>query len=154
VSLVASGRLSVRLIVDGGLSFAFLPVFCIAGFWIVYLGFRERPLAFATALDLFSIGQLPWLLWLIALGTVCAVVEPRRIGPWIRPLELSLVVPTLWSGILDFHFFREAMARKPRAAIRDLLFYRALAWGAATAYFLGIAIWYEVVPEAIGWLKP
>jgi hypothetical protein len=152
VSLTASGRLSVRLIADGALSFAFLPVFAIGGFSILYLAVRERPVRFARALDLFFIGQTPWLVWLIALATVCAAIEPRRLRPWIWPLELSLAIPALWSAVMDYHFFREVMARAPHAAVRDLLVYRALGWSAATAYFLGIAIWYDVVPAMIGWL--
>ena len=155
VSLAASGRLSVRLIVDGSLSFAFLPVFAVAGFAVLYHAARApRPVTFAPALGLFATGQAPWLLWLILLATVTAMVRPRELGPWLVPLELSLAVPAVWSGIIDFQFFRQVLARPPRAAIRDVMLYRLLAWGASTAYFLGIAIWHDVVPQAIKWLSP
>jgi hypothetical protein len=154
VSLGVSGRFSLRLIADGAASFTFLPIFCVAGFSTAYFISRERPLPFARALDLFLTGLLPWLLWLIALGTICTIVPPRRLGPWIGPLEVSLAVPAIWSAVLDFHFFREVMARTPRAATWDLLVYRAVAWGGSTAYFLGIAIWYEVVPIVIRWIRP
>jgi hypothetical protein len=152
VSLGASGRLSLRLIADGALSFAFLPAFSVIGFAIVYHLHRQRPVPFWRGLDAFLTGQLPWLLWLFLLAAVCAVVEPRRLGPWILPLELSVAIPVIWSSVADFTFFREVMGRTGAAAVRDLLLYRALAWGAATAYFFGIAIWGEVVPAAIGWL--
>jgi hypothetical protein len=154
VSLVASGRLSLRLIADGSLSFAFLPTFAVAGFAAVY--FASRPdltMTFTRALDLFTIGQLPWLLWLLLLATISSFVPPRQLGPWIVPLELALAVPAVWSGIIDFYFFREVLARPRRAALRDLLLYRLLAWGASTAYFFGIAIWHELVPQAIKWVS-
>jgi hypothetical protein len=152
VSLLTSGRVTARLIADGMLSFAFLPVCCLAGFATTYFGRREPPLTFARALDLFMTGLLPWILWLIVLAAVCSLVRPRAIGPLIWPLEVSLAVPALWSFVVDFHFFREAMGRTAGAAFRDLLLYRLVAWGGATTYFLGIAIWYEVVPELIRWI--
>jgi hypothetical protein len=151
VSLVASGRLSVRLVADGAVSFAFLPVCCVAGFAIVYFRRRDCPPPFARALDIFLSGQLPWLLWLIALAGLCSVVPPRGLGPWLLPLEVSIAIPAVWSGVADFHFFRQVMARAPRAAVLDLLLYRAVAWTAAAAYFFGIAIWYEVIPAVIEW---
>jgi hypothetical protein len=153
VSLIASGRLSVRLIADGSLSFAFLPAFAVAGFAIVYVVRRDRPAAFGRALDLFLIGQMPWLIWLIVFASVGTIVEPRRIGPWLRRLEWSLIVPFVWTAIIDFHFFKQVMARASGAAVLDLVLYRAIAWGAATLYFFGIAIWYEVVPVVVDWLK-
>ena len=38
------------------------------------------------------------------------------------------------------------------AATRDVVLYRLIGWGGATTYFLGIAIWYEVVPTALKWI--
>ena len=46
---------------------------------------------------------------------------------------------------------REVMGRSTGAATRDVVLYRLVGWGGATAYFLGIAIWYEVVPTALKW---
>jgi hypothetical protein len=152
VSLLASGRLSLRLILDGVLSFAFLPATTVAGLAVVYYGHRDRALPFYRALDLFLAGLIPWFLWLLVLGTVCSFVPPRHLEPWFSPIEFSLLVPVVWSTVLDFHFFREAMGRSARAAIGDLLSYRLVAWGGATAYFFGIAIWYEIVPIVFGWL--
>ena len=152
VSLGASGRLTLRLIADGAVSFAFLPFFVVAGFAVVYFSRADRPLRFAGALDLFLTGLLPWLLWLLGLGVICSIVPPRRFGPWIQPLEISLILPAVWSTVLDFHFFREVMGRSTGAATRDVVLYRLIGWGGATAYFLGIAIWYEVVPTALKWI--
>jgi hypothetical protein len=151
VSLGASGRLTLRLITDGAVSFVFLPFFVVVGFGVVYFSRADRPLTFARALDLFLTGLLPWLLWLLALGIICSFVPPRRFGPWIYPLEISLILPAVWSAVLDFRF-REVMGRSTGAATRDVVLYRLVGWGGATAYFLGIAIWYEVVPTALKWI--
>jgi hypothetical protein len=153
VSLLGSGRLSVRLIADGAVSFAFLPAFVVAGLAAVYFSRADRRLPFARALDFFSTGLLPWLLWLVGLSAVCSIVPPRQLGPWIWPLEISLLVPAAWSCVIDFHFFREAMGLPARAALRDLALNRVVAWGGATAYFLGIAIYYEIVPVVIKWIR-
>lgn len=151
LSFSASGRLSLRLILDGAVSFAFLPAFAVIGFAAVYFSRGDRPLPFPRALDLFLTGLSPWILWLVVFSTICAIVPPRRFGPWIWPLEISLLVPAVWSVVLDFHFFSEPLACSWRAATRDILLYRLIAWCGATAYFFGIAIWYEVVPLVIGW---
>jgi hypothetical protein len=153
VSLLASGRLSLRLILDGALSFAFLPATTVAGLGVVYYGHRDRALPFHRALDLFLAGLIPWFLWLLVLGTICSFVPPRHLGLWFPSIKFSLLVTAVWSTVLDFHFFREAMGRSSRAAIGDLLLYRLVGWGAATAYFFGIAIWYEIVPVVLGWLR-
>jgi hypothetical protein len=153
VSFLASGRLGLRLIADGAISFAFVPAFTVLGFAAVYFSRAERPLPFVRSLDLFLTSLLPWLLWLIGLSTICSIVSPRRLGPWIWPLELSFLLPVIWTSVIDFHFFREVMMRSPRAAIRDLLLYRLVAWGSGVTYFLGIAIWYEVVPVVVKWAR-
>ena len=61
VSAAASGRISARLILDGAISFAFIPIFQIAAFALVYR-FRRRAagaLPFARASDQFFAGDFP-----------------------------------------------------------------------------------------------
>jgi hypothetical protein len=153
LSFLASGRLGLRLIADGAISFAFAPAFTVLGFAAVYFSRADRPLPFIRSLDLFLTGLLPWLLWLIGLSTISSIVPPRQLGPWLWPLEASFLLPAVWTCVIDFHFFREVMTRSSRAAIRDLLLHRIVAWGSGAAYFLGIAIWYEIVPVAVKWAR-
>src|SRR5262245_20165683 len=65
VSLGVSGRLTIRLLLDGALSFAFIPLSQLAGFALVY---RLRPpaLPFADAVDRFFAGNTVWLWWWLA----------------------------------------------------------------------------------------
>lgn len=157
VSALASGRFSVRLIADGAVSFAFVPVFELAAFALVYwIGLRRQQAArrvpFARAVDLFFTGNAPWLLWSVLIAAVSSTVPPRQFGPWIMPLAASLAWPIVWAAHLDVHFFREVMGRSLRAAVTDAMWYRAIAWSAMTIYFLGIAIWSEFVPQVAAWM--
>src|SRR5580765_4192318 len=61
VSLQASNRLSVRLILDGIISFAFVPVFEMLSLAIVYRR-APRRVPFAQAMDAFFVANAPWLL--------------------------------------------------------------------------------------------
>ena len=157
ISLLASGRLTIRLVADGMVSFAFIPVFEVIALAVVVRrttgADRGRAaVPFARAVDLFFAGELPWVLWVIAVGTVCAVVPPRELGPWIQPAMASSFVPLIWSIWIDFHFFREAARLPPTSAYRRLIAHRLMTWTAIVAYFLGIAIWHEVLPELLAWL--
>jgi hypothetical protein len=143
--IIASGRLSLRTVSDGVLSFAFVPAIQLAAFAIVYWTGRHRRVAFARGGDLFFAGNTPWLQWLVMFTTVCAAVAPRRLGSWVVALELSALVPITWSGYLDYQFFRKVMERSARGAVRDLLVYRAIGWTGIVLYFLGVAMWTEPV---------
>lgn len=146
VSMLASGRLSVRLIVDGMVSFAFIPVFELVALAAVFRS-RPQPVRFSRALDLFFAANAPWLLWAIALIAFRSVLTPLQASsppPWAFGTVLgSLVPPAIWAARLDKYFFREVLA-SPRAT-RDLLIQRAISWTCAITYFLGIAIWPEIV---------
>jgi hypothetical protein len=153
VSLLASGRLSVRLITDGAVSFAFVPVFEAAALAVVYQS-GPRRIRFTQAVDLFFAGNAPWLLLAIALGAFFSVLAPTEIPRWwTAPPRMWVVdgafVPVmLWSAYIDFHFFREAMGRPSGRAVRDVILQRAIAWSCAIAYFFGIAIWPWIVARS------
>jgi hypothetical protein len=146
VSLWASGRLSVRLIADGAVSFAFLPVFSLAALAAVYRR-SPRRVSFAQAADLFFIANAPWLLWLVAVAALRALESPLQAAApplalsW--GIELSLVVVAAWSAYVDRHFFREVLPR-PDGSASDLMLQRAIGWSCSVAYFFGIAIWPEI----------
>ena len=149
VSLLASGRLSARLIVDGAVSFTFVPIFEVMGLAAVYRR-GPRRLTFARTVDLFFAGNAPWLLWLLGLAAFSCVQSPTQVPTWTVPPTAwiavgSLVLIAVWSAYIDFRFCREVLGRPSGAALRDLVFFRAIAWSGATLYFLGYDIWPEVV---------
>jgi hypothetical protein len=147
VSLWASGRLSARLIADGVVSFAFLPVFSLAALAVVYRR-SPRRVSFAQAADLFLVANAPWLLWLVAYAALRALESPMHAAApplalsWM--IELSLIVAAAWSAYVDLHFFREVLPH-PAGSARALILQRAIGWSCSVVYFFGIAIWPEIV---------
>lgn len=146
VSLGASGRFTLRLIVDGAISFAFVPACCLAGLAVVWRRGPRSAMPFARAADAFFAGFTPWLVWMVVAGGVFGLVPPRAFSPWFFPVLIAGVVPLLWSLSIDWRFFRDTLGRAPRQALADLVVHRAIEWTAVVAYFLGIAIWYDVLP--------
>jgi hypothetical protein len=153
VSLLASGRLSPRLILDGAISFAFVPVLEAAAFAVVYrVAVGSRGLQFARAMDLFFATNVPWLLMLVALAAL-AVFQPQpQVARWTVPPRLWLlsgaaVLTVAWSAYLDFAFFRSTLQRSAQAAVRDVIILRGIAWTLGALYFLGFAMW----PSIVAW---
>lgn len=124
-------------------SFAFVPVFEWLAFkviWSTRLAPARHGRQWSDAVEAFLDGNRPWLVWLVVAMAVFAVVPPRAVGPWVRLAAISTIVPMAWSLRTDVRFFRSVLSRSARAAIADALMFRALAWTAGIAYFLGTAI--------------
>jgi hypothetical protein len=153
VSLLASGRLSPRLIVDGAISFAFVPVLEAAAFAVVYrLG--PRRIRFSHAMDLFFAANVPWLLFVVALAALGVSQTPRQTATWAVPPKLWIIavaaaLTIAWSTYLDFAFFRNVLQRPGAAAARNVIVLRAIAWTAGAVYFLGFAAW----PSIVAWSR-
>jgi len=77
VSIQASGRTNARLVLDGMIAFAFVPVFMIAAMLIVYRR-RPRVVNFGQALDVFFIANAPWLVWLILINVWRTFLSPLK----------------------------------------------------------------------------
>src|SRR5262249_47789435 len=77
VSLQASGRASARLVLDGMIGFAFVPVFMITAMAIVYKR-RLRSVTFGQAVDVFFMANAPWLAWLIAFDLWRSFLTPAQ----------------------------------------------------------------------------
>jgi hypothetical protein len=137
VSALVSGTFTVRLILDGAISFAFVPAIHVGALAIPYRMARSVDLSFARAVDLFFTGNGAWLLWMIVVTVIGAVIPPRQIGPWLLPLLAGFLVPLFWSLWIDFHFFRSVMNQSVGGALRHLALQRAIAWVGVTIYFLG-----------------
>ncbi len=139
VSLLASGRFTIRLIADGALSFAFVPLAELAGFALVYAAGR-RALPFADAVDRFFAGNTPWLWWMLGLMVATVMLSVTEQEHLLAPLLLASPIPIVLSVRDDLRFFRDGLgATRGRARI-DVALQRMVSWSAATAYFFGVAI--------------
>ena len=138
VSILASGRFTLRLVADGTLSFAFVPLSELIAFAVVYRRQRgTRP--FVEAADRYLAGNTAWLWWLLALMSVAALLPARRLGSLLAPILFTSPIPIALSVRFDWRLFR-GDGRTPRQTIIDILLQRALAWSLATAYFFGVAL--------------
>ena len=136
VSMLASGRFTLRLIVDGTLSFAFVPLCELVGYAIVYRLQRGTG-PFAQAADRYFAGNTAWLWWMVALMTAAAIL-PARSTDLLPLILITSVIPIALSVRSDWRLFRRDGHTRSRAAT-DVVLQRVIAWTLATAYFLGIA---------------
>jgi hypothetical protein len=127
-SLVASRQLTLRHIADGTINGFFLLAGQIAA---LALTRRGSEVSFSRAIDLFFAGFGPWLVWMLGMSTVWAFMPPIRALVWAggKPAILtSVCLVTMWSGYIDFQFFRQVFRRTPGRAAWDLLQLRVIAW--------------------------
>lgn len=148
VSIQTSGTLTARLIADGAISFAFIPIFEMASLAVAYRR-GPRPVSFARAVDLFFAGNPAWSLWMIAFNVLRLAMTPLQASAppvWLLwTVELSVIPIALWSAQIDLAFFRRVLRRSEREARRSLLVQRAIGWTSSVAYFFGIALWPHVI---------
>ncbi|HEV3140744.1 MAG TPA: hypothetical protein VGY57_09525 [Vicinamibacterales bacterium] len=149
VSIEASGRFSLRLIVDGVVSFAFVPIAGVVSLACVRQ--RDTRISFARAVDLFFTSNAPWFLWILAVAALRAIESPLQAVStpvWAFWTLMALLAgAAAWAAYIDLQFFRAALA--PRRPVRALIAQRVIGWTAAVGYFLGIAIW----PSIVGFVR-
>jgi hypothetical protein len=143
VSLMTSGRLSLRLVAPATLYWTFVPLLEIAGLAAVW-PWKRSPVSFARAIDLFFVGNTPWSLWLCAFAAAWAFFPPARVYAWTGnfwPWYAPALAVALWSACLDFRFFRDIPGRTPARACRDLALQRFIAWTGGIVWFMGPPAW-------------
>ena len=149
VSIEVSGRFTLRLIADGAVSFAFVPLVEIGSLALVA---RGRRVPFGEAVDRFFASDASWLLWMVAMMAFRAVESPMLAAAPPRPLFWALVASmapvVAWTARRDLQLFRSAIA--PARPLQALIVQRSVAWVAALGYFFGIAGWSYVVGLARG----
>jgi hypothetical protein len=153
VSILAGGRLTARLVLDGAISFAFIPVFEIAALAVVVRRMPQRP-AFARAVDLLFAATGPWIAWMVAASALASAVAVENLPRWTsRPRDWIVAAASAaaiaWFVRIEFHVFRDGLARSRAEAVRDLALHRSIAWSAETVYFFGFALW----PMIVGMLR-
>jgi len=140
VSLLAANRLSARLITDGIVSFAFIPLFMLGSLALVYRRTARR-VPFPQAADKFFAANTPWLLWLLVFVGIRALQTPEQASAWPiwwqRTVLLSLLAPMAWSFYLDLRFFRRVTVDSARSALADVALQRLICWTCILGYFIG-----------------
>jgi hypothetical protein len=150
LSLIVSGRLTLRLIAGGALAWSFIPLLQGAAFFIVWRR-GEMRIPFAAAFDMFMAGNRIWLVALIAFAGAVSFLSPLQVSALAARIEhpgefaVAGMAVAVWSAWADFGFYRSVMERTAREAMRDLLLQRVLAWTPAIVYVTGYAGWPLVV---------
>jgi hypothetical protein len=137
VSLIASQRLTFRHVAGGAISASCILVGQIAA--LAVLCGRERGLSFWRAIDLFFMGYGPWSLWILGVSAIWAFASPMQAFVWagIRTILPTAGFAALWSGYIDFCFFRQVLHRRPGRSARDVLAMWAISWSIAIVIFGG-----------------
>jgi hypothetical protein len=152
VSLHSAGRSSLRVVVDGMISFLFIPLCEMLALRIALVG-RHSDVPYSRAVDAFFVSNSPWLLWLLGFWLWRFTQTPLQASSFsfrtVSVLSLSWLVPLTWCGYLDAHFFRAIGTRHSNSVARDLAVERAIAWVLGVGYFFGIALWAQLV----AWLR-
>jgi len=153
VSALASGRFTLRLLVDGAISFAFIPAIELIALAVVLAMGRRRPLPYRNAASLFLAGNGIWLCWLIFLAVYGILTPTSNARYWWIVFDVTCFVPLAWSLVTDFHFFREVSGRSSAGAAIDVVIVRAIGWTTFLAYFFGIAIHGQILPVIERWMR-
>lgn len=137
VSLMTSGRVTLRLAGPAALEWSFIPLLEFLSLAAVY---RGRPPA--RTIDLFFAGHAPWLLWTIAFAALFAFVPAPVVFagtgfPWVW-YGLAAVAAAR-SAYLDFSFSRRTLGRTDKQAMRDVAIERLIVWPAGIAIFVAPA---------------
>jgi hypothetical protein len=127
VSLVASGTLTVRLVVLPAVYWSFVALAQV----LVLAAMRWRRtdhLPLSTAVDVFLTGLGPWMLLLLGLASALAFPTPAygwgRFRVWAG-VGLAVIV---WSAYIDFWFFRIVLGASRAGAVRDVIVNRLMTW--------------------------
>jgi hypothetical protein len=145
LSVSSSTRVSLRIVVDGMISFAFLPISEVLAIGVVYLR-GDRRVPFARVVDGFLKSNAPWLLWILVFCVWQAALSVTVISDtMVKILVASLLLPAGRAAYLDLQFFRVVLSRPGGVAATDLIIARVVGWTCAIGYFFGIAGWARIV---------
>jgi hypothetical protein len=141
ISLVTSPGLSLRLAAGATIYWSFVPLAGIASL-IAVCRRNRNGLPLARAIDLYFSGQGPWALWLIGLGAIWSFLPPARAFAVSNPFWLygAASVAIVWSGWIDFCFFRLVLRRGRAGAWGGLLLQRLISWSLVILIFGAPAI--------------
>ena len=128
VSLIASQRLTLRLVATAAFNMSFIPLVEVAGLGAVWR--RQRGLSFSRTVDLFFMGHGPWILWLLAFASIWTFASPDHAFFWTAPRYIwpTFVLAIAWSSYIDYSFFRCVFHRSRTGAAFDLFLQRAISW--------------------------
>jgi hypothetical protein len=148
ISLMTSGRLTLRLALPAAIVWSFVPLLEMASLAAVW-HIKRPPISLPRAIDLFFMGHAPWSLWLVGFAAIRAFVPTVQVFAWMGAKWIwfaSAFLAMAWSGYIDFHFFRTVLDRTAARAARDLVLQRLICWIGFLLIFLAPGAWSTLAP--------
>ena len=129
LSLITSQRLGLRLMAAGMINLSFVPLAEIVALLAVWRGTRN--IDFSRAVDLFFVGHGPWMLGMLGYAAIWTLFTPVHAMAITATRHIApiLLVAALWSGYIDYCFFRYVFRRSGVRAGANLVLERVIAWG-------------------------
>jgi hypothetical protein len=128
ISLIATGVVTLRLVVPVTLYWAFVPAVEALAL-VAVLRHPRTGSSLASTIDRFFTGHGPWTLFLIAFAASLAFLPPQVAWKLMTTMWLGiLVVVIAWSGYIDFCFFCRVSGAGRTTAIRHVLVHRLITW--------------------------
>jgi len=148
MSLITASGLTPRIAGPATVYWSFVPLAEMGALAAVCRRPR-RALSFSRMSDLFFAGHGPWLVWLIGLCSIWSFCVPVQAFASSKAIWLygAVAVALVWSGYIDFCFFRYVLGHSPRRAAWDLVLQRLISWTAIIAIFGAPAIPPEIVAK-------
>ena len=138
ISFTTSGRLTLRLLLDGLVFWSFVPAMNLAIAWLLAASSAGR-LSLSRCADLFFSAFGPWLCWLLGVAGLAAFVPAPAEHPWsLRTawiLPASFLAAMIWSGLIQYRFLRVALGATRLRSVLLLAGLKLAVWGAIAAFF-------------------
>jgi hypothetical protein len=145
VSLLATDRLTLRVVGPASVYACFVPLVEILA--LIAMGWKNRKNSISGTIGLFFTGHGPWILWMLGFGAFWSLTSPTQFfaANGLRLLLYAAGIAALWSGYIDFCFFRQIRGESRGKAMRTLVMHRAISWTLGFAIFGGGSLWPEIV---------
>jgi hypothetical protein len=146
ISLIATGVLTLRLVVSVATYWTFVPAIEALGL-IAVLWRAPRNASWAATIDRFFVGHGTWTLFMILFTVSLAFLPPQTAWRLMTTTWLFVLAVVLaWSVYVDFCFFRWICGASRASAARRVFIHRLLTW---TAMFIVFAV-PDLSPAALG----
>jgi hypothetical protein len=136
IALTATGGATARALATTTICWSFVPGLQLIVAAALIALCRCPGLRLPSALDLFFVGQGPWLLWV--LGVAASALLAFRSGghavPHLRVVLALALIPAVWTWIILVAFCQAVLGLSRRRALGWTFLYQAAIWGIAYLY--------------------
>jgi len=142
-----SNRPSAWLVAGCAVAWSFVPALQIASVVATWLAFARGRLGLRRAIQLHSLGHLPWSLWLLLVAAVASATSPPNEARLWKLMFVTAAIPFLWSRAIGWHFFRRVYGLGPRGALLATLLHLVVVLGPVAVFFLATG---QLAPRLLG----